>query len=174
MRRVEAVPVGIVVERRASPHPWGAEAWAPVAVLPGASGLSEWTQLIAGDGFTLYHAGTLTLELHHKEAEGYRCNLSSDPPRLFVVLRRSGGAASRFPYAPILVTASPCEAEARGSSGDAIVEGVPMPDSLIALVQGFLDAHRLDEPLVKRNRRRADTEGAQRRGGPRPPGGRDG
>ena len=175
MRRVETVPVGIVVERRAGRHPWAAETLTPVAVLPDAPGLAEWTQLTAGDGFTLYHAGTLTLELHRKEAESYRCNLSSDLPRLYVVLRRSGGA-SRFPYAPLLVTASFHEAEAYGNSGGEIVEGVPMPDSLIALLRTFIDADRADGPLAERDRRRADADAgtAPRRGGPRPPGGRNG
>ena len=46
------------------------------------------------------------------------------------------------------------------NSGDAIVEDVPMPDGLIALVQGFLDAHRLDEggpKFCSRNQRLAAT-----------------
>ena len=34
--RVETMPVGIVVERRDSSHPWADNIWLPVAVIPGA------------------------------------------------------------------------------------------------------------------------------------------
>ena len=45
--------------------------------------------------------------------------------------------------------------------GDDLVEAVPMPDGLIAWVQAFIDRHHVDQPFVKRKRKRrsAGTEG---------------
>src|SRR5260221_13042648 len=40
----DAMPVGIVVERRLLDNPWQAEAWLPVAVVPGTAA-TEWRGL---------------------------------------------------------------------------------------------------------------------------------
>ena len=42
--------------------------------------------------------------------------------------------------------------------GDDLVEAVPMPDGLIAWVQAFIDRHHVDQPFVKRKRKRAKAE----------------
>jgi hypothetical protein len=159
---ITTVSVGIVVERRAIDSPWQQWAWRPVAVLAGAPRAESWRMLREGPGWTQFHAATLPLQLHRKETPGYRLNLAQKPPRVYVVLRR--GADSEFPYYPFLATASPHEAEAYLASGEEIVEGVSMPDSLIALVQDFVDHHHVEEPFVKRSRRRSDAAAAERAG----------
>src|SRR5260221_2155626 len=45
----DAMPVGIVVERRLLDNPWQAEAWLPIAVVPGTAA-TEWRGLHPEDG----------------------------------------------------------------------------------------------------------------------------
>ncbi len=57
---------------------------------------------------------------------------------------------------PFLVTACPYEAESYIESGDEIVEGVPMPDVVLAWVEDFVEAHHVEEPFKKRKRKPYD------------------
>jgi hypothetical protein len=54
------------------------------------------------------------------------------------------------------VTASPFEAQDYLDAADEIVEGVTMPDGVIAWVQAFCDHHHVDEPFKKRKRKQHD------------------
>lgn len=154
----ETLPLGVVLERRRSDHPWQDHVWNPVGVIPGAPALDPggpWTLLREGEGFAQYHGGTLTLSLFRKETEAYKVNLSQDPPRIFVVLRSEVAPGSGHDFVPFLVTASPYEAEGYLTSGEEIVEGVPMPADLIAFIQDYVELHHVDEPFYKRKRKGA-------------------
>ncbi len=165
MRRIETMPVGIVVERRETDHPWQDHAWLPVAVIPGAppcDPAGAWRKLDQGEGWIHYHAGTLEVELHRADTDAYRTNLTSDPPVVYVVLRDpEEGEHEVLPFA---ATASAYEAQDYMDAGDDIVEGVAMPEAMVAWVQAFIDAHHVDEPFKKRRRRRQD-EGIKGSGG---------
>jgi hypothetical protein len=165
---VTTIPVGIVVERRRTDNRWQPWTWLPVSVIAGAAPAEGWQVLREEEGRTQYLAATLSLELVRSETEGYRYNLSTDQPRLYVVMRRDDESAEH-PLKPFIVTASPYEAEAYTVSGAEVVEGVVMPDSIVALVQAFIDQHHVETPFIKRDRRRADREAAERRGGHVPP-----
>ena len=160
MDRHERLPLGVVIERRRIDHPWQDHAWRPVAVVPG-SGTSdprgEWTVLREGDGWTQYLAGTLPLELFRKETEGYKVNLSQDPPRLFLVLRSGQDMDCGHELVPFLVTACPYEAQDYLDSGEETVEAVLMPEGVVAFVQAYIDQHHVDEPFRKRKRKRYDS-----------------
>lgn len=159
-QNAERLPVGIVVERRRSDHPWIDHTWRAVAVIPGAGELNprgEWKELETGEDFVRFHAGTLDIELFRKETEAYRVNLTQEPPRVFVVLRKVSEAdeAAQELY-PILATVSPYEAQDYLDSGEEIVDSVAMPDALIAFVSQFVGEHHVDEPFYKRKRKRYD------------------
>lgn len=165
MNRVETMPVGIVVERRETDHPWQDHAWLPVAVIPGAppcDPAGAWRSLDQGEGWVHYHAGTLEVELHRADTEAYRTNLSNDPPVVYVVLRDPD--EGEHEVTPFAATASAYEAQDYMDAGDDIVEGVPMPEPMVAWVQAFIDAHHVDQPFKKRRRRRQD-EGIKGSGG---------
>ncbi|MCC2665063.1 MAG: uncharacterized protein K0S35_2985 [Geminicoccaceae bacterium] len=98
----------------------------------------EWRELLRGETWTHYHAANLPLELHHVETEAYLLNLAQEPPRIYVVLRPATEPAAQA-YRPLLITASPVEAESYLASGDEIVEGVPMPAAVIAWLRDFVD-----------------------------------
>ena len=158
METSESMPLGVVVERRRIDHPWKDFAWRPVAVIPGAPALdpaAEWTVLREGEDWIQYHCGTLPLELFRRETEGYKVNLTQEPPQIFVLLRSEEEPESRHEFLPFLVTASPYEAQDYLDSGEEIVEAVVMPPDLIAFVQAFVDEHHVDEVFHKRRRQKA-------------------
>ncbi len=151
------MPLGIVVERREVDNPWQDHVWRAVAVIPGAAETEAWRVLNEGPGWVQYHAGTLPLELHRKETEAYRINLSDEPPVIYVVLRE-GDEEDEAEIAPFVVTASAYDAQDFLDCGEDIVEGVPMPEGVIAWVQEFVTRHHVDEPFVKRKRKRHDAQ----------------
>ncbi len=161
---VTVIAVGVVVERRAAQNQWQTWSLLPVAVIPGAPAVDGWRVLRESAGSVQYHAATLPLELHRKDTEGYRRNLSGAQPSVYVVMRRDDTDAER-PMQPFLVTVCPHEAEAYTVSGSEVVEGVSMPESIFSLVQAFIEQHHVEVPFVKRDRRRADSEADRRRGG---------
>lgn len=156
MRRQETLPLGVVIERRKIDNPWQDYTWRPVAVIPGASPCDPrgaWKEIGEGEGWVRYHAGTLNLNLFRKETEGYRVNLSQDPPRIFVCLRSGEDMDCEHEVAPFLVTVCPYEAQDYQDSGEEIVETVAMPDGVVAFVQAYIDEHHVDEPFYKRKRK---------------------
>ena len=163
VERMVTLPVGVIVERREIDNPWQKWRWRPVAVLTGTAPATAGTELEHGPGFTRYFAGTLTLELHRKETEAYKRNLSNAPPSLYVALRADSACIGDLAYRPVAVTASPYLAEDL-LDGDDIVEALPMPEGLIAWTQDFIDRHHVDEPFVKRKRKGGSAAGASRWG----------
>jgi len=156
MEKQISMPMGIVVERREIDNRWQKVAWKPIGVLPGASPVDESRLLLRGEGWVHYHMATLPLELHRKETLAYKTNLNGEPPRLFVVLRMSDDPSDDQDVRPFLVTASPFEAQDYLDTGEDIIEGVTMPDAVIAWVNMFCDHHHVDEPFKKRKRKRYD------------------
>jgi hypothetical protein len=59
-----------------------------------------------------------------------------------------------MPLEVTLVTASPFEAQDYCDTGEEIVERVPMPEGLIALIRDFISAHHVEEEFRKRRRDR--------------------
>ena len=157
MKKQETIEIGVVVERREIDNPWQDHTWKAVAVIPGAAAIDEWRLLASDEGWMQWHAATLPLELHRSETESYRTNLADNPPRVFIVLREDE-EADDHEVAPFMVTVSAYEAQDYLDSGEDIVDGVTMPDAIIAWVQAFIDAHHVDEPFVKRKRKRYETD----------------
>lgn len=153
------LPLGVVMRRTPGATRWARHAWRAVAVLPGAG---EPGRVLREDGpVAEIHAATLALGLWRSDAEAYRVGLSAPTPRVFVVLRP--GPPGAMPV-PVRATASPYEAQDFGDSADDVVEPVPMPDGLAALIAAFAAEHFEAEPFVKRRRDRARTDGPAGRG----------
>ncbi len=169
----DIMPVGVVVERRELDNKWVDHDWRPVAVIPGAPRIDDWRQTIAGDGWVQYHAATLDIEIFAKETEGYRVNLQSTNPAVYVVLRPNTDSGSVHEVDVFHVTVCPFEASLYTDIGDDIVEGVPMPLEIAAWIADFVDKHHVEVPFVKRQR----LPHHPKKGGPGrdgPPGGRGG
>jgi len=165
MERSVRMALGVVVEQRRSASPWQDWSWRPVSVILGAPPVGPgWRELLHGETWTHYHAANLELELHRSETADYLLNLAQRPPRIYVVLRTAAEAAPQ-PWRPLLITASPAEAEAYLASGDEIVEGVPMPAEVIAWLRDFVARHHVERPFVKRKRQRGAAGAGQEPGG---------
>ncbi|MBK1698330.1 DUF3305 domain-containing protein [Rhodovibrio salinarum] len=151
----EIMPVGVVVERRASDHPWLDYSWHAVSVIPKAPALDpkgDWRGLVDDGAVAQFHAGTLDLSLFRKETEGYKLNLSQHPPRLWVVLRRETEGECPHEVLPFHVTADPMEAQIYLDTGDDLVDPVVMPDVIAAWMKDYVDRHHVDRPFHKRKR----------------------
>lgn len=159
----QRLPLGIVLERRASDHPWQTHRWQVLGVLPGGAPNDGWRLLRASAEGEQFYAGSLDLILHADEAPGYRYNLAGGRPALYVVLRPSDGLHD---VAPFLVTACPVEAQDYMTSGDEIVEAVPMPEPVAAWIGHFLELCPPPPAFTKR-RKTPKSDRSGRNGDPR-------
>lgn len=153
------MPVGVILERREIDNQWVDYSWHAVAVVPGMAPLNpaedDWKVIQEGEGFTHFHAATFNLELYEKETEGYRVNVSSEPPSVYIVLHPDEDGECDHDVIPFLVTCCPYEAESYVESGDEIVDAVVMPEQVYAWVQNFIAANHKDVPFKKRKQKKA-------------------
>jgi hypothetical protein len=155
--------VGVVVERRKAESMWADFLWRPVSVFVGSpSALLPWTPLDTGSVTTLSYAGQAVIELHRTETTGYRDNLASGAPALWVALHP---AASEQPYEILAVTADPAEGEAFTDAGNYLVEAVRMPAEVVEAVVQFIAEHHVERSFVKRQRQPAEPTLARREDG---------
>ena len=157
------MPLGVVLERRPSGNQWVDYDWRVDTVLPGASEINEWIELTSGSdeigNWIKFHAATLPLEIFSKETEGYKYNLSLDQPLVFVVLRNSDDDEQegyQHEVFPFLVTVCPYEAQDYLDSGEEVVDNVPMPLSIMAWLDEYINRHYVEEPFKKRKRKAFD------------------
>lgn len=144
------MPVGVVMQRRPGVTRWQKWAYAPIALMPGA-GPAHWKLLREDGDVSEFHIGTRTLTLWRTDAEAYRVGLAESVVCAYVVLQPSD---DEWPYKVKLITANPHEAMQYADGGDDVVEKVPMPPALVAWVQEWTDLHFVEEPFVKRKRKR--------------------
>jgi hypothetical protein len=144
-----SIDVGIAIERRKARSAWADFLWRPVAVFAGKPTAKPWTPLGAEGEVMLFYAGTAVIELHRTETTNYRENLASGSPTLWVNLRPTG---SEPPYELLAVTADPAEGEAFTDAGSNLIEAVPMPASIVEIVERFIAEHHVERPFIKRER----------------------
>lgn len=154
------IPVGVIVERTKSSSPWTDYLWRPVAVLPGVPETAPWTKLTEDGERTRFYVGATEIGLHPSDTTGYRDNLVSGAPALWVALRPTEGEP---PYGLLLVTADPSEGEQMTETGSYLVEPVPMPDAIHETLASFIAEHHVEQVFYKRKRDRADPEALARR-----------
>lgn len=154
------LPLGVVVRKTPGVTRWAAWCWRAVAVLPGA-GPADWRELRREGDAVEYHAATVTLDLHHTQTDAYLDSLRTEVPAVYVVMRPVPAATGAMPYEVTLVTASPFEAQDYCDTGEEIVERMPMPEGLIALIRDFVAAHHVDEAFRKRRRDRVSVAQVQ-------------
>lgn len=157
---VISIPVGVVVERRKAKSAWADFVWRPVAVLPGVPDTAPWSMLDSNADSTNFYGGAAEIGLFRSDTSGYRDNLAAGAALLWVVLRPTGREP---PYEIVAVTAEPSEGEAWTESTADLIETVPMPEPVRAIVADFVAGHGNDRPFIKRERDRPDPEAMARR-----------
>lgn len=158
------IPVGVVVERRKAISRWADVVWRPLAVLAGLPDAVPWTPLANDGEAATFYAGATEIQLYRSETDGYRRNLLSGAPAVWVALQATGGDP---PYAIAAVTADPAEGESLTEPGQGLVEAVAMPEQLREAITGFVAKYHVEQVFEKRRRDRADPEAFARRR-PRP------
>jgi uncharacterized protein DUF3305 len=155
------IPVGVVVERRKAQSQWIDFVWKPATVLAGLPDAAPWTVLTDDGERASFYAGPAEIDLYRTETTNYRDNLAGGAPQLWIALRSTGVEP---PYDIVAVTADPAEGEALTESGNDLVDVVPMPEPVRAVVEAFVAEHHVERPFYKRKRDRADPEALARRG----------
>ena len=153
--------VGVIVARRPIASQWTDHQWLPHTVLVPAPAAAPGTPLGAVGADELFYAGALELALLPSQTAHYRDNLASGQPSLWVCLQIPPGGG----YVLSRVTADPYEGEALTGGIDGVVEAVPMPPAIATSTAAFVDAFHVEQPFIKRERKRADPDAL----GHRPP-----
>lgn len=156
-QREMTLPLGIIVEKRKSTHPWGDWIWKPVGVIPGAGPVDDWVMLQEGDGWTHFHIGTLPLTLHRKDTEALKLSIEHENPHLYVILREDDDPDGK-PLRAYSVTASPYDAQDYLDTSEDIIEKVPMPSAIFEWIKAFVAEHHREEEFKKRRREKIDIE----------------
>ncbi|WP_426426207.1 DUF3305 domain-containing protein [Bradyrhizobium genosp. A] len=151
-----------MAERREARSAWADFLWRPVSILSGKPSAAPWTPLSEEAGVALFYAGEAVIELHRTETSNYRDNLTSERPSIWVIMRPT---ASNPPYELLAVTVDPAEGEACTDAGSNLVDAVPMPQDIAAIVERFVARHHVERPFVKRRRHQEPGGSAGRQGG---------
>jgi len=145
------LPLGIVIRKSPGVTRWSRWVWQAVAVLPGAAD-ADWRELRREGEVVEYHAATVPLELWRASTEDYLTGLSARVPSIAVVMRQTSDPDAAQEIEVLLATASPYEAQDYMDSGEEIVELVPMPEGLAAIIRDFVDQHHHHQKFIKRKR----------------------
>ena len=156
----KAFAVGIVVERSKGAGPWSDFLWRPLNALAGVPETPAWTKLADDGERATFYAGAADIELFRSEAGNYRENLLVETPLLWVALRPTEADP---PYRLAGVTADPAEGESWAGLGNDLIDTVPMPAAVEAVVAKFVEEHYVEQRFNKRKRDRADPEALARR-----------
>ena len=149
----QSMRLGVVMRRTPGVTRWAKWGWKAVSVLPGAAS-ADWKLLRSEGDVSEYHAATKDLWLYVSDTEAYVHELGARTPCVYIVLTAAEGEGPAD-LTVLHVTASPYEAQDYSDSGEEIVEKVPMPASVLAWVQAYVDAHHVEEPFVKRRRNKS-------------------
>lgn len=156
------IPVGVVVERLKAQSQWIDYVWRPANVLEGVPDIEPWTLLEGSSDRALFYAGAAEIGLHPGDAAHYRENLATGYPKLWIILKPTGVDP---PFDLSMVTADPFEGEGLTEGATNLVEPVPMPDSIQAVLIDFIEKYFVNEPFFKRKRDKANLDAFARRPG---------
>lgn len=157
---LKKIPVGIVVQRAKAESQWADYLWRPVQALVGTPEAAPWTKLTDDGQIATFYAGAAEVGLFASDTGQYRDNLYSEEPSLWVTLRPTGGEP---PYELWLVTADSSEGESLATTGQDLVDTVPMPDEIADALAQFVSEHHIERIFYKRKRKDADPEALARR-----------
>lgn len=154
-KRVETVPLCVVLARKNIQSVWSDYIWEPVGVALDAPNGVNGKVREKGDGWIHFFMECEPLELHRKDAPAYNENLlQENGGSLWVVLGEEDDVEEPLPYYVQLVTASPYEAQDYLDSGELIVEVVEMPQLLKAFIKDYVERCPGEEKFIKRKQKR--------------------
>jgi molybdenum cofactor guanylyltransferase len=147
--------VGLFVRSSPPVTQWGETQWLPHSVVAGEADLDLWSKVREEGDTTIWFAGNHTIELFVAETVMYKMNLEQREPGIYAILRPDPALPAPG-IAVKHVTASPGEAEALSVDGTHVVARVALPDSIGALLAGYVAAYHVEEVFKKRKRTEID------------------
>ncbi|MBO6758845.1 MAG: DUF3305 domain-containing protein [Roseibium sp.] len=153
------IPVGVIVERRKSKHPWADYTWTGVAVVPHAPPTDGWQQIMSADDVTQFQYAPVSVTLHRKMGEAYDANMETGAPSLWILL--DDADTEPVPFAVRAVTADPYEAQAALDAGEGLIERLPMPKDMLLWAVDYLKQMPDPEAFKKRKRQSSRPEKQQ-------------
>jgi hypothetical protein len=145
----EQMTIGLVLERRDLGGAWGGVAWRPITIFADAPDVEPWTPLGGTKDGQRFYAGAFPIRVYSTDTANYRDNLSSEAPKLWVVMRKE---EAEPPVTVLLVTADPAEGEGNTEAGNNIVETIDMPVEIAGAIAAFIEANHVERPIIKRRR----------------------
>ncbi len=139
----DSLAVTVVVERRSADEASRQDIWMPVAVHADPPAADGWHLLERGDGWERYVSSGHRLDLDCCDLAGYRANLASGSPRLYVALHPAPKTDASVRVG--MVTAVP-------DSGHDMAWPVPMPAEVVTWLLSFTARHPLERPMRKGRR----------------------
>lgn len=153
------IELAVLAECRPGVTIWQDRVWRSLAVLEEAPPVPPWTRLRAENGREVFFAGTAEVTLHRTDTPNYKDNLEAAEPRIWVLLRPDGQGMMLQ-----AVTVDPGEAEIFTEGPHDILDALPLPPGLAALMRDFVAAHHVERVFHKRKRDRQDADSLGRRG----------
>ncbi|GGB42107.1 hypothetical protein GCM10011316_12550 [Roseibium aquae] len=144
------MPVGILIERRKSTHPWADYTWKGLGVVPNALPTGGWQIAVQGDMATQFLYASVNLVLHRRMGEAYDANVETGSPALWIML--DDADTQPVPYRVHGVTADPYEAQGRLDSAEGLVERVDMPPEILAWAVDYIKQMPDPGAFLKRKR----------------------
>jgi len=139
----ETFRLGVVAESRPPVTKWSSRSLRPVSLMADLPPLEPGALMSDRDGVQTVYLGDFALVLHSGETRHYIDNLTAKQPSVWVAL--DNGEVT-------VVSADPYEGEALASDPERVVEALPMPAKLAAVVDFFIQAHHVEEKFYKRKR----------------------
>ncbi|HEU4852385.1 MAG TPA: DUF3305 domain-containing protein [Telluria sp.] len=146
MGATATMPVAVIMQRRASTHPWAGDTWGAVGVVPYSGAVREVLTLVSAPERDTYMVPGLDLELYRDEHEGYFENCMAPEAKVFVKWRMEDGRAM-----PVQVSVSYVDGTRMFDSGEP-ADGVAMSAEIQAWLVDYLANNY--EPPVRKGRAR--------------------
>jgi hypothetical protein len=156
---VTTISVAILAERRPGVTIWQSHVWRALAVLEQAPPVPPWTLLREEAGREVFFAGTAEVTLHRTDTPNYKENLEAAEPLIWVLLRQTPEGMTLQ-----AVTVDPGEAEIYSEAPADVLDALPMPPGLRAILGSFVAAHHVEREFHKRKRDRQDMDSLGRKG----------
>ena len=150
--------IGLVVERIKLTGPWSDYAWMPCQVLTSVPETPAWSVIMQNAERVRYYAGEYVIGLHPSSTAQYRENLASGRPSLWVAMRPEGAEP---PLEIAGVAVDPSEGESYTETGTSVVETVPMPPEIMAVLAEYIETHHVERVFEKRKRDKSQPRGGR-------------
>ncbi|NYS23527.1 DUF3305 domain-containing protein [Rhodobacteraceae bacterium 2376] len=144
----KSVRLGVLALRRPPVTRWGPGELRPSGLLMPVPQTAPNTLVSNMEGVETWYLGARDMTLYSGDTGHHRDNLASGRAALWVAIRGQDPARAEV----VCITADPYEGEGYASDLALMVEALPMPEAIAAMVSEFVAQYHVDMPFKKRKR----------------------